>query len=218
MIEMLGVLRGSYLESSLETTLTLSFRLAILGLTLLGWLVIYFFVNRLQVEPERRLDLGLELDRKTPYLPLFALIYFSTYPFVLQPFIILSNARQFYWMVVCFASISVISSLIHATVPSKIERVEQVTAGGLSGWMLSLFQKTCKPYGNFPSMHVGLSVPVVVANFLVGGPVAGSLALIWAVLIALSTLYTKQHYVLDVLAGFAGGVLIFALTFWLMLA
>lgn len=199
------------------TNLSLPFRLEILTLTLLGWLAIYFFINRLQVEPDRRLDLGLTIDRKTPYMPLFALVYFSTYPFVLQPFIILSDARQFYWMVACFASISVISSLVHALVPSKIERVEQVTVGGVSGWMLGLFQKTCKPYGNFPSMHVGLSVPVVVANFLVAGPVAGSIAFIWAVLIALSTLFTKQHYVLDVLAGFAGGLLIFALTFWLMM-
>jgi len=202
----------------LDTTLSLPFRLEILALTLLGWLVIYFFVNRLQVEPERRLDLGTEWDRKTPYLPLFALVYFSTYVFVVQPFFVLTDARQFYWMVACFVSISVVSSLIHATVPSKIERVEQVNAGGLSGWMLGMFQKTCKPYGNFPSMHVGLSVPVVVANFMVGGPVIGSLTLLWAVLIALSTLFTKQHYILDVLAGLLGGILIFALTFWLMLA
>lgn len=202
----------------MDTTLSFTFRMQILILTLLGWLVIYFFVNRLQVEPQRRIDLGIELDRKIPYIPLFALIYFSTYPFVIQPFVILSNARQFYWMVACFVSISVISSLIHAMLPSKIERVEQVTVGGVSGWMLSLFQKTCKPYGNFPSMHVGLSVPVVVANFLAFGPLTGGLSLFWAVLIALSTLYTKQHYVLDVLAGVVGGLLIFGLTFWLMLS
>jgi membrane-associated phospholipid phosphatase len=199
----------------LDETLSLSFRLVILALTLFGWLVIYFFVNRLQVDPNRRIDLGTELDRKTPYLPLFALVYFSTYIFVIQPFFILSNTRQFYLMLISFVLISLISSLIHATVPSKIERVEQVTTGGLSGWMLGLFQKTCKPYGNFPSMHVGLSVPVVVANFIAGGPIVGSVMLVWAVLISVSTLYTKQHYVLDVLAGFMGGLVISALTFWL---
>jgi membrane-associated phospholipid phosphatase len=202
----------------LDETLSLSFRLIILALTLLGWLAIYFFVNRLQVEPNRRIDLGITLDHQIPYVPVFALVYFSTYVFVVQPFFIFSNVRQFYWMLISFASISVISSLIHATVPSKIERVEQVTVGGLSGWMLGLFQKTCKPYGNFPSMHVGLSVPVVAADFMVGGPVIGSIMLIWAVLIAISTLYTKQHYILDVLAGFMGGLVISALTFWLMLS
>jgi membrane-associated phospholipid phosphatase len=199
----------------MDETLSLSFRMTALALTLLGWLILYFFVNRLQVEPSRRIDLGIELDRKIPYLPLFALAYFSTYIFVLQPFFILSDARQFYWMLTSFVSISVLSSLIHATVPSKIERVEQVTAGGLSGWMLGLFQKTCKPYGNFPSMHVGLSVPVVAANFMAGGPVNGSIMLLWAVLIAVSTLYTKQHYILDVMAGFMGGLVISALMFWL---
>jgi membrane-associated phospholipid phosphatase len=202
----------------LDETLSLTFRLSALVLTLLGWFVIYFFVNRLQVDSNRRIDFGMELDRKTPYLPLFALVYFSTYVFVVQPFFILSNARQFYWMLTSFVSISVISSLVHATVPSKIERVEQVTAGGLSGWMLGLFQKTCKPYGNFPSMHVGLSVPVIAANFIVGGPVIGSIISIWAVLIVLSTLYTKQHYILDVLAGFMGGAVISALAFWLIIS
>jgi membrane-associated phospholipid phosphatase len=190
----------------------------ILAMTLLGWLVIYFFVNRLQVEANRRMDLGIPLDQQIPYVPLFALVYFSTYIFVVQPFFILSNGRQFYWMLTSFVSISVLSSLIHATVPSKIERVELVTAGGLSGLMLGLFQKTCKPYGNFPSMHVGLSVPVVAVNFMVGGPVIGSFVLIWAILIALSTLFTKQHYLLDVLAGFMGGLVISATIFWLMLS
>jgi membrane-associated phospholipid phosphatase len=202
----------------LDTTISLTFRLTILALTLLGWMVLYFSVNRLKVEPERRLDLGTEWDRKTPYWPLFALVYFSTYVFVVQPFFFVSDARQFYLILTSFVSISVISSLIHAAVPSKIERVEQVTAGGISGWMLGLFQKTCKPYGNFPSMHVGLSVPVVAANFMVGGPVIGSLTLVWGILIALSTLFTKQHYIIDVLAGVAGGSLIFGLAYWLLLA
>lgn len=199
----------------MDQALPLSFRLSALGLTLFGWLILYFFVNRLRVEPSRRIDLGIELDQKIPYLPLFALVYFSTYVFVLQPFFILSDARQFHWMLTSFVSISVISSLIHAAVPSKIERVEQVTVGGLSGWMLGLFQKTCKPYGNFPSMHVGLSVPVVAANFIAGGPVIGGVMLAWAVLIAVSTLFTKQHYILDVLAGVAGGLVISALAYWL---
>jgi membrane-associated phospholipid phosphatase len=201
----------------LDGTLSLSFRLSILALTLLGWFVIYFFVNRLQVAPDRRIDFGTKLDQKIPYIPLFAMVYFSTYIFVVQPFFILSNTRQFYWMLDSFVSISVISSLIHATVPSKIERVEQVAAGGVSGWMLDLFQRTCKPYGNFPSMHVGLSVPVVAAYFMIGGPVIGSIMCVWAVLIAISTLYTKQHYILDVLTGLIGGFVISALMFWLMI-
>jgi len=201
----------------LDTILTLQYRLGILALTLIGWLSIYFFVNRLKVEPQNRIDLATSLDRRIPFVPQLALIYFSTYIFVIQPFIILSEARQFYWMLASFGSITVIASLIHALVPSKIERNEMLVAEGLSSQLIVLFQRTCKPYGNFPSMHVALSVPVVGANFLVAGPVAGSIALIWAILIALSTLFTKQHYLLDVLAGLIGGITIYLLTYWFMI-
>jgi len=201
----------------MDTFLTLPFRLVILALTLLCWLCIYFFVNRLQVEPQSRLDLATPLDGRIPFVPQLALIYFSTYIFVIQPFIILSEARQFYWMLVSFGSITVVASLIHAIVPSKIERNEALVTDSVSGRLIDLFQKTCKPYGNFPSMHVALSVPVVGINFMVAGPTVGSATLVWAILIALSTLYTKQHYILDVLAGLIGGVLIYTFTYWLML-
>jgi membrane-associated phospholipid phosphatase len=120
-------------------------------------------------------------------------------------------------MLSSFGAITAIASLIHATVPSKIERNEILVTDGFSGKLIDLFQKTCKPYGNFPSMHVALSVPVVGVNYLVSGPIVGSITLIWAVLIALSTLYTKQHYILDVLAGLIGGVLIYSLTYWLIM-
>ena len=184
---------------------------------LIAWLGIYFAVNRLQVDPKRRLDLGTSLDRRLPFVPHMAPVYFSTYLFVLQPFILLAEAKEFYWMVTSFVSISLLAGLIHATVPSRIRRVENLDAHGLPGKLLGLFQRVCKPHGNFPSMHVALSVPVVGASFMGGGPLVGTVALGWAVLIALSTLLTKQHYILDVLSGMLGGGLVFALTFWLMM-
>ena len=201
----------------MDTSLSLQFRLEILVLTLLGWLGIYFFVNRLQIEPHRRQDLAIPLDSKIPFVPQLALVYFSTYIFVLQPFFILSEARQFYWMLTSFISISVIASLMHAIVPSMIKRNETKEADGFSGQLINLFQKICKPYGNFPSMHVALSVPVVGANYIAAGPYAGSFTLVWAILIALSTLFTKQHYILDVLAGLVGGILIYFVTYSLMI-
>ena len=70
----------------------------ILVLTLLCWLVMYFIVNRRKVLPEQRIDLGTDLDRKTPFLPQFAPIYFSTYFFVIQPFLFLGARVWLYWL------------------------------------------------------------------------------------------------------------------------
>ncbi|MEI7849693.1 MAG: phosphatase PAP2 family protein [Chloroflexota bacterium] len=197
-------------------TLTLEFRLVILFLTLIGWLVIYFSINRFTNKSKDFVKMNLALDAKIPFIPQFAFVYFSTYLFIVQPFLILNKAAQFYGMLVSFATISMVASIIHATLPSKIDRIDIENPTNLSGKLLGLFQKTCRPFGNFPSMHVGLSIPVVVMNYVVGGTLLGGISLSWAVLIALSTLFTKQHYILDVLAGVFIGLVTLTLTYKIM--
>ena len=196
--------------------LTFGFRVEILILVFAGWLIMYFIVNRRQAIADEHMVMGSDYDRAIPYIPLFALVYFSTYIFVIQPFFVISNPRQFNVMVISFAVISLLYSTFHAIVPSKVERIENVKQDGISGRMLDVFQGICQPYGNFPSLHVGLSVPVVMANYLVFGLKGGLIALFCAVLIAVSTLFTKQHYIMDVLAGFMGGILIYGLISFLI--
>ncbi|MEI6291179.1 MAG: phosphatase PAP2 family protein [Chloroflexota bacterium] len=196
--------------------LTFGFRLEILILVFAGWLIMYFIVNRRQAIADEHMVMGSDYDRAIPYIPLFALVYFSTYIFVIQPFFVISNPRQFNVMVISFAVISLLYSTFHAIVPSKVERIENVKQDGISGRMLDVFQGICQPYGNFPSLHVGLSVPVVMANYLVFGLKGGLIALFCAILIAVSTLFTKQHYIMDVLAGFMGGLLIYGLISFLI--
>jgi membrane-associated phospholipid phosphatase len=189
---------------------------ATIALVSLLWLIVYFIVNRLRVDPRLRRDYSLPIDKKIPFVPLFAWVYFSIEILVLHPFLFLSDARQFYWMLACFILNTILFSLIHIVIPSKVERIEQTNTGGIAGKMLRQWQKTCRPYGNFPSMHTGFSVPVVIANYMALGVVAGSITLVWAVLIALSTLFLKQHYIVDVLAALGLGILTSGLMYWLM--
>lgn len=200
----------------MDATISIPIRLATIVLVSLVWLIFYFFFNRLKVDPQRRRDFGLPIDKKIPFLPAFAWVYFSIEIFVLHPFLFLSEARPFYWMLSCFMLNTILFSLIHFIIPSKVERLEHDKTGGIAGKMLRQWQKTCKPYGNFPSMHTGFSVPVVIANYMVLGTIAGSITLVWAILIALSTLVLKQHYILDMLAALGLGMFTSALTFWLI--
>jgi len=169
------------------------------------------------VELQHRRDFSRHIDGKIPYVPLFALVYFSTIPFLFAPVIILSDTREFFWILACYTGVTIVSSVIHIMLPSRIIRVEQVTAGGITGRMLHFFQRNFKPYGNFPSMHVGLSLPAVIAYFLGCGVPAGIIAAAWAILIALSTLLAKQHYILDLLAGFSIGILVSAIMYLIIL-
>lgn len=200
----------------MDAEISIYLRVATIALVSLAWLVFYFFVNRLNVDSGRRRDFSLPVDKKIPFLPVFAWVYFSIEIFVLHPFLFLSEARPFYWMLACFMLNTSLFSLIHFIVPSKVERLEHDKTGGIAGKMLRQWQRTCKPYGNFPSMHTGFSVPVVIANYMVLGATAGSITLVWAILIASSTLLLKQHYLVDVIAGLGLGLLTSALMYLLI--
>jgi len=58
-------------------------------------------------------------------------------------------------------------------------------------------------YNLVPSLHVALSVLCIAAFSARANPAGKVLFWIWAVAIALSTLLTHQHHVIDVVAGFA---------------
>ena len=67
----------------------------------------------------------------------------------------------------------------------------------LSERFLALIQRMDAPSNSFPSMHV--SVAMLTAMHLL--PHLGAMAFGFPVLIALSCLFTKQHYVIDLPAG-----------------
>jgi len=58
-----------------------------------------------------------------------------------------------------------------------------------------------------PSLHVALSVCCIGAYSRHASPLGRRLLWTWAVAIALSTLFTHQHHVIDVITGWAVGVL-----------
>ncbi len=200
----------------METVLSLPIRAGIIILAVVLWLVVFFTVKRHQVVPESRRYLATNLDRRIPFLPKMAIVYFSTYIFILLPFLKLSDKRLFVAILASYVVVTLISTLVHVAVPSQVKRVDDLSEYGLSGKMLGIFQQICKPYDNFPSMHVGYSVLVVGVYFLTSGSILGSLILVWAVMIALSTLFTKQHLILDVLAGTLNGAIVFSLMVWLL--
>jgi membrane-associated phospholipid phosphatase len=186
-----------------------SFRLATrlfllcIGLTL--WLTQYFTINRLATNAHRRARLSTALDDLIPFIPGFIYIYLSTYLFGILPFILISDADLFISTMIGYVIVASISSTIHVVYPSQVQRRESIDGNKNSWLLIAWFQRICKPYGNFPSTHMGFSILSVCVGFIVGGPVMGSIFLFWACLIALSALFTKQHYLLDMIAGGAIG-------------
>ena len=78
-----------------------------------------------------------------------------------------------------------------------------------SEWFLQFVQKFDQSSNCFPSMHVS----VAMLTALHAMPVMGGWAFLFPVLIAISCIFTKQHYLIDLPAGAALG----AFAYWLYL-
>lgn len=175
--------------------------LAILAYHFLG----YFLINQVSLS-RTYATLELPLDLQIPFLPSFILIYLSVYISVLLPYFLVKNQKDFQKVVyVYFLGIS-ISFLIFLLFPVKYVLREEVLGSGFLNSLLLWLYATDLPFNCFPSLHV---LNPFLAGFLVWTfrRKAGLFILTWAVLIALSTLFIRQHYFLDIVMGIALAVL-----------
>lgn len=162
------------------------------------WLIPYFLINAFS-DGRTELTLNTYLDSLFPVVPLMTLVYISSFIVVILPYFLIKDKEKFKHLAWCYLGVMLIAYLIFIILPIKALRPE-INGGGLFYNILLMVYSLDFPYNNFPSLHVGLSFLSSLIIFCENKK-AGSYLLVWAGLIALSTLLIKQHTILDVLGG-----------------
>lgn len=143
----------------------------------------------------------LGLDALVPVLPAWALIYGALYLFlILLPVIVIQDEGLLRATVRGWLALWLTSYAIFWMFPTVAPRPPIVDGEGFPAWGLRFLYHADPPHNCFPSLHVAHTVLAAAATRRVH-PGVGALAYACAALVALSTLFTKQHYVVDVLAG-----------------
>jgi len=143
----------------------------------------------------------LALDRSVPLQPCWALIYLSYFLCPFLPMLVLRQEEQIRrtflaWLLVWITGY--VCFLVYPTVASR--PADGDIGEGFFAWFLRGVYDADPPRNCFPSLHVATPVVAALTCYRVHRGV-GFAAAFWAALIAVSTLFTKQHYVADVLAG-----------------
>lgn len=170
-------------------------------LTVVLWLYIhvYFFIGA--PTPGRTLYLPeVALDRAVPLEPTWMLVYGSLYFFVLLPLFVVRQYELFRRTLLAFLMVLTIAYVCFLVNPAMGPRPAKVLGEGFFAWALRINYSLDVPYNVFPSLHVSHSFVSALACYRVHRGV-GIAAVLWASLIGVSTLYTKQHYIADVIAG-----------------
>lgn len=144
----------------------------------------------------------LALDRALPLVPSWAIVYGALYLFlILLPIFVVRQDELIRRTVYAYLLIWITAYVFFFVVyPTAAPRPDKVSGEGFAVWGLRALYSSDPPYNCFPSLHVAHSFVSALACSRVHRRL-GIIAMISATLVAFSTLFTKQHYVLDLVAG-----------------
>jgi len=144
---------------------------------------------------------AVALDRALPVQPAWMLVYGSLYVFILiLPVLVVRERELFRRGLGGYLMVMLVAYAGFLLYPTGAPRPDGVVGDGFAAWALRLAYSLDPPYNCFPSLHVAYAFVSALTCYRVHRGV-GAAAALWAALIGISTLYTKQHYVADVIAG-----------------
>jgi len=165
------------------------------------WVVASLALNERAARHPRPYSLKLPVDDRLPFIPVFVFFYFSAYLLGNASYLLLFAHPIFPKVFSGYLALFGVGVTCYFLFPCRVERREALAPTTIPTQLLVAFQQKLKPYNSFPSMHVAFCLFSALMIIMSGAIWLGIFCLGWAGLIALSTLLTKQHHLLDVAAG-----------------
>lgn len=147
-----------------------------------------------------RLFLRTPIDQALPVVPVFAVPYVSLEPFIYGSLVVflLFRARLFQSAVSSMIVTFLVSYVFFAFLQTYVDR-PVLTANDAFTQMIRGVYASDHPYNDFPSLHVSTST-IIAIHWWRFSKRSWPL-IVWAALIAASTVMVKQHYVPDIAGG-----------------
>ena len=152
------------------------------------------------------------LDDWFPLAPAWSVVYGSLFLAALLPAFVLHEPLLFRRTILAYLVAWLVAYAFFLAYPTLCPRPVRLEGDGFNVWLLRVIYGSDHRYNCFPSLHVAQCFIAAMACRVVHKPM-GDVLLAWAALVMVSTLYTKQHYAADAIAGAA---LAFAAAAWML--
>jgi membrane-associated phospholipid phosphatase len=181
-------------------------------LLFLPYFIIYFL---LQSAITSGYNLLTDVDKIIPFVPEFVWIYHTLTPvFFITTVLMIEKKNVFFSALFSVFVASVIMIMFYTFFPVFYPR-DGYTEASLSGLMVEFTRTIDGANNTFPSAHVTFSW---ILAFFAGMSVYAKknkwikpVYLLWAILISISTVVLKQHFIIDVFSGIALAMACFVL-------
>lgn len=171
----------------------------------------YYFTNHYPYFEPRLLPMTW-IDQTAPFVPYSVFIYISEYFFFAFVYILLRNHDNINKYLYSFFLLQVMSCSIFLAFPTTYPRENFPVPTDLPNYVQATWawlRHIDTPGNCFPSLHVSSVYLSSFAFWTDGQKKTFWVFFIWATMIALSTLTTKQHYVADIISGLGLAILFY---------
>jgi membrane-associated phospholipid phosphatase len=170
-------------------------------LVIVGIYQFYFWTQRNHYR--KPIGLHTPIDNLFTLKPMWIWVYSGIYyPIIVFMIFSFQDMRHFNYTVFSFFILLIFQMLFFVFMPvqTPIEWREAVVGDGVTQRFMRYVQKLDKTSNCFPSMHMSVS-NLTALHLQMNYPEFGNAVFVFPVLIALSALYTKQHFFLDLIPG-----------------
>lgn len=163
----------------------------------------------LGVEP--KFDFALPIDGRIPLIPAFSYIYILAYVYWAVSYISVSRFSKTFTkrIFLCDLLGKMAAFLCFLLLPITIARPPMEEIVGAGAWLTKIIYLMDEPINLFPSLHCFVSYisvrPLFAKDAPRVSPIVKITSIVFALLVCLSTLFTRQHLVADVISGIALG-------------
>jgi membrane-associated phospholipid phosphatase len=172
----------------------------------------YIFIGCLITPVQQLHRPEIHLDMVVQISPVWVIAYLSLWAFWILPLLLVKQDALLRKVVLAFITAWIVSYLFFLSYPTVAPRPTYLACNNFFSWCLQLVYMCDPAYNCFPSLHVAQCYVSAMACYQVNRN-AGMAACLWASLVAVSTIFTKQHYIADVVAGVFLGLIVYLL--WL---
>jgi len=162
--------------------------------------IIHVMLNRYRTDVH---NIKTLIDELIPFNKFFIIpyVYWFAYIFVVLTFFAVVDYRYYFRLLMSIIAGMFVCFIVYYFFPTTVPRPEVFGNDMLSRLVRFVYSKD-NPYNCFPSIHVlnALLVTLFFCDYY-KGRILRALSIISCVLISLSTLFVKQHYVLDVVSS-----------------
>ena len=156
-------------------------------------------------------DISLPVDHALALTPMWIFVYAGIVHMALLPLTVIADRRLFRRAAIAYLCAETIAFVVFLTYPVQMAlRPEIPPSSEFADWGTALCYYLDAPGGCLPSLHVAMATLAALVTFR-ADRLVGSFAMVFALLIAVSTLLVKQHYLLDVVAGVGRSFAVYAL-------